>query len=80
MKCAFRFFFHLIIGSALFFAIVYALGGRLIEEYNDIFSGAMAFIIAIAISGMVRHLVPEQPETKNEARVVNNQKSAFSNH
>lgn len=71
MKSSFQFFFHMIIGSTLFFAIVYAFGGRLIEEYNDIFSGSMVFVIAIAMSGMIKHVVSYSPEQKEKRIAVN---------
>jgi len=72
MKSAFQFFFHLTIGSTFFFAIVYALGGRLIEQYNDIFSGIMVFVMAIAISGMVRYVVSYPTQQKKNPVRVNN--------
>jgi hypothetical protein len=71
MKSAFQFFFHMIIGSTLLFSTIYALGGRLIEEYNDIFSGAMFFIMAVAISGMVRYVVSYPPRQKASRIRVN---------
>ena len=62
----------MIIASAIVFALIYALGGRLIEQYNGIFSGAMLCVVAVAIGGMTRYLVPYPPKQEKKPVRVDN--------
>jgi len=61
MKTNFKFYFLLIITSAMVSSILYGLGQPLVEQYITIFSFGLLAITVIGISGMMRTLVTLAP-------------------
>jgi hypothetical protein len=61
MKTNFKFYFLLIITSAMVSSILYGLGQPLVEQYITIFSLGLLAITVIGISGMMRTLVTLAP-------------------
>jgi len=56
MKTNFNFFFHLIVCTAFFSALVYGMAQTLVEKYITFFSFGLLAITVIGIAGMMRSL------------------------
>lgn len=53
----FKFFFNMILGTALLSALIYGVAQRLVEQHLTIFSFTLLAIVLVAMAGMMRSLV-----------------------
>ena len=61
MKTNFKFYFLLIIATAMVSSVVYGLGQSLVEQHITIFSFGLLAITVYGISGMMRTMVAFAP-------------------
>jgi hypothetical protein len=58
MKTTFKFYFLMIIGTALLSSVFYGLAERLVEKNITACSFALMVVTVISLTGMMRTLVP----------------------
>lgn len=60
MKSRFQFFFTMIIYSGIFFSLIYALGGRQIDQQGGYLWFVMLVIVLVGVAGMLKNLVADK--------------------